>query len=192
MKRILLGLAIAAVSFCFGSETTRAQDLSQLAKKTREQRMKVMQQKSVRVWNNDNMPRRPAGEGLTAATGMSATPPPNYPGAVDAEPPPPEELPPGADVPDLDAMRAQIKQGQQGVKGLEERLRLVEDELSLLQVQQASELSPDTQATLAAQIKEKNSALSDLRQDIDKAKKENEKLEKEFKAQGGTLEEKKK
>jgi peptidoglycan hydrolase CwlO-like protein len=89
-------------------------------------------------------------------------------------------------------MRDQIKQGRQAVKGLEERRRLAEDELSLLQVQQASELSPDTQSSLAAQIKDKNVAVSGLRQDIDKAKKEIEKLEKDFKAQGGTLEEKKK
>ena len=191
MKRVCFGFFIFVVSISLPAGIVRAQDLSQLAKKTREQRMKVMQQKSVRVWNNDNLPKRPAGEGPTAAAGMSATPPPNYPGAVDAEPPPPEEPPPTADAPDLDAMRAQIQQGRQGVKVLEERLRLAEDELSLLQVQQASDLSPDTQSALATQIKDKNAAVSGLRQDVDKAKKETEKLEKDFKSQSGTFEEKK-
>ena len=191
MKRVCFGFFIFVVSISLPAGIVRAQDLSQLAKKTREQRMKVMQQKSVRIWNNDNLPKRPAGEGPTAAAGMSATPPPNYPGAVDAEPPPPEEPPPTADAPDLDAMRAQIQQGRQSLKGLEERLRLAEDELSLLQVQQASDLSPDTQSSLAAQIKDKNTAVSGLRQDVDKAKKETEKLEKDFKSQGGTIEEKK-
>ena len=191
MKRVLFGLAIFVVSFSIASGTARAQDLSQLAKKTREQRMKVMQQKSVRIWNNDNLPQRPAGEGPTAAAGMSAAPPPNNPGAMEPEAPPPPEPPESPEAADLDSMRDQIKQGRQSVKGLEERRRLAEDELSLLQVQQASELSPDTQSSLATQIKDKNVAVSGLRQDIEKAKKENEKIEKDFKAQGGTLEEKK-
>lgn len=191
MKKNLFSMLIFAVSLSIAGGIAQAQDLSQLAKKTREQRMKVMQQKSVRIWNNDNLPQRPAGEGPTAAAGMSSTPPPNYPEAMEPEAPPPPEPNESAEASDLEAMRAQMKQGRQGLKSLEERLRLAEDELSLLQVQQASELSPDTQSALATQIKDKNAAVSGLRQDIDKAKKETEKLEKDFKAQGGTLEEKK-
>jgi hypothetical protein len=191
MKRVCFAFFVFAVSISLAAGIVRAQDLSQLAKKTREQRMKVMQQKSVRIWNNDNLPKRPAGEGPTAAAGMSVTPPPNYPGTMEPEAPPPPELQESPEAADLDAMRAQIKQGRQNVKSLEERLRLAEDELSLLQVQQASELSPDTQTALATQIKDKNAAVSGLRQDIDKAKKETEKLEKDFKEQGGSMEVKK-
>ena len=191
MKSVCFGFFVFAVSISLAAGIVRAQDLSQLAKKTREQRMKVMQQKSVRIWNNDNLPKRPAGEGPTAAGAMSAAPPPNYPGALEPEAPPPPEPQESTEAADLDSMRAQIKQDRQSVEGLEERLRLAEDELSLLQVQQASELSPDTQSALAAQIKDKNTAVSGLRQDVDKAKKEIEKLEKDFNSQGGTLEEKK-
>jgi hypothetical protein len=54
--------------------------------------MKVMQDKSVRIWSNENMPRRPAGEGLTAARGMSAVPAAMEPaGGEDAAPPPSPE-----------------------------------------------------------------------------------------------------
>jgi hypothetical protein len=138
------------------------------------------------------MPKKPANEGPTAAGGMSSSaPPPNYPGAFEAEPPPtPDPEPPG-EGPDLDSLRGELKQKRAGMKGMEDRLRLAEDELSLLQVQQASELSPETQAALAPQIQGKRTTVAALRGDIEKAKKEIEKLEKEFKTLGGTLEEKK-
>ena len=187
----ILALGFAA-AFAFTS--TGAQDLSQLAKKTREERLKTKMQRSVRVWTNDNMPKRPPGEGPTAAAGMSAAAPPDYPGATEPEPPPgpdPAEPLAEAETSAIDSLRAQIKQAKQRLTGLEERQRLAEDELSLLQVQQATELAPNTQSTLAAKIKEKNGAISTRRQEMDKTKKEIETLEKDLKARGGTLEEKK-
>ena len=51
-----------------------AVSLADLARQQRARRMKVMQERSVRIWTNDNMPRRPASEGPTASVGMSAVP----------------------------------------------------------------------------------------------------------------------
>jgi hypothetical protein len=187
MKRYLFCLMILALTAALGLAPAQGQDLAQLAKKTREERMKVKQQHSVRIWNNDNMPKRPAGEGPTAAAGMSFLPPAVSPSAVVTEP--------SADASDtsaIDTLRDHIKQARQSLKGKQERLSLAEDELNLLQVQQASELAPETQTELVARIKDKNAAISDLHQDIDKTKKDIEGLEKDLKAQGGTLEEKKK
>lgn len=191
MKQNLFCLIILGLAVAISLTTAQAQDLAQLAKKTREERMKAMQQRSVRVWNNDNIPKHPAGAGPTAAGGMAPVAPVTSPSALPAEPPP---IDAGAesDAAALDSMRDKIKAGQQNLQGLEESLRLAEDELSLLQVQQASELAPETQSTLATQIKDKNAAVSGLRQEIDKAKKDLEGLKNDFKAQGGTLEEKKK
>ncbi len=181
MKRFLIG--VIALTFCIAA--AHGQDLAKLDKQTREQKMKTMQQQSVRIWNNDNMPRRPAGEGPTAAAGMSPT-------VAQPIPEPSPELPPAlADNSDLDSLQGQIKQSRQGLKDAEERLRLAEDELNLLKVQQASELAPETQATLATRVKDKDAEVTNLRRDIDKAKKDIEKLEKDFKAQGGKLDEKK-
>ena len=187
MKRKLFCLIILALTAAIGLAPAQAQDLGQLAKNTREDRMKVKMQHSVRIWNNDNMPKRPAGEGPTAAAGMSSSPLAESPSAVVTEP-----SSEASDASPIDSLRDQIKQARQTLKGQEERLRLAEDELSLLQVQQASELAPETQTALTAQIKDKNAAVSGLRQDINKAKKDIEGLETDLKAQGGTLEEKKK
>ena len=190
MKRHLFCLTILALTAAIGLAPAQVQDLAQLAKKTREERMKVKQQHSVRIWNNDNMPKRPAGEGPTAAAGMSSSPPAESPSAVVTEPSP--ESSEASDAAAIDALRDQIKQARQSLKGKQEQLSLAQDELNLLQVQQASELAPETQATLTAQLKDKHAAISGLHQEIDKTKKDIEGLEKNLKAQGGTLEEEKK
>jgi hypothetical protein len=51
-----------------------APSLADLARRERANRLKIKMQHSVRVWNNDNMPRQPAGKGPTAAAGMSPAP----------------------------------------------------------------------------------------------------------------------
>ncbi len=62
--------------------------LADLARQQRAKRMRVMQEKSVRVWTNDNMPKRPASEGPTAAAGMSAVPPKSAAEGVETNAPP--------------------------------------------------------------------------------------------------------
>jgi DNA repair exonuclease SbcCD ATPase subunit len=187
MKKVFLML----MAFMLPALAASAQDLAKLAKQSREQRMKVMKERSVRVYTNDNLPRRPAGEGLTAAGGMAAAPPALSDEQRREFEHPPEAEPDQSDQPDLDAMRDQLEQSRANLKGLEERLGLAEDELNLLRIQQASELAPDTQATLAAKIKDKSASVASLKQEIEKAKKEIEKAEKELKAAGGSLEGKK-
>jgi len=56
------------------SSSSTESSLGDLARQQRTRRMKVMQERSVRVWSNDNIPRRPAGEGPTAAAGMTPAP----------------------------------------------------------------------------------------------------------------------
>ena len=67
---------------------------------------------------------------------------------------------------------------------MEEQQRLAEDELSLLQVQQARELSPDEQGQLESNAKTASATLEARRAETAKARKELEDLEKEFKASG--------
>lgn len=194
MNTILLHVLALGFAAALVFPPAMAQDLGKLANKTKDERLKLKMARSVRVWTNDNMPKRPASEGPTAAAGMSATPPPNYPGSTEPEPPPtpdPVESSEESDAATIESLRGQIKQAKQSLAGLEERQRLAEDELSLLQVQQASELAPETQATLTPKISEKKQAISTRRQDMEKIRKEIEKLEKELKALGGTIEEKK-
>jgi len=189
MTRMPIRLITFGLTFGLGLGAMQAQDLSQLAKKTREDRLKTMQQKSVRVWNNDNIPKAPAREGPTAAGGMSPATPVTLPAVLRDEPPPTEAT--ESETASLDSMRDKIRADQQQLKSLEERLRLEEDELSLMQVQQASELAPSVQSELSGKIQTKTAEVAAQRQAIEKAKKDLEAAEKEFKASGGTLEEKK-
>jgi len=178
----LIGLIISCSGLLMG-----AQDLSQLAKKTRENRLKTMQQKSVRVWNNDNMPKAPAQGGPTAAGGMSAVTPSPNPASLTNELPPPEDM-----ASEMDAVKDQAKGATQNVKSIEERLHLAEDELSLLEVQQASELSSTTQAEITRKVAAKKSEVQSQKQALEKAKEELENAEKALENIGGSLEEEKK
>lgn len=191
MKRMTNFLTLFGLILALGLAPMQAQDLSQLAKKTRETRLKTMQQKSVRVWNNDNMPKAPAREGPTAAAGMSpVTLPAPIPVMPEGPSPPTGNAEPEGAA--LDSTRDKIKQDQQKIKGLEERLRLEEDELSMLQIQQANELTPSVQSELSQKIQAKNAEIASQRQTIEKAQKDLETAKKEFKAIGGSLEEQKK
>lgn len=66
----LTGLVLAQNS----SGTGEKASLADLARQQRAKRMKVMQERSVRIWTNDNMPKQPPSTGPTAAAGMSAAP----------------------------------------------------------------------------------------------------------------------
>src|SRR5262245_27752237 len=151
MKNFTMSMLLLIVAAGIATPRGYTQDLAALANKTKADRMKTKMQRSVRVWTNDNMPKRPAGEGPTAAGGMSVTPSAAHSGDTPEPPPePPQNEPPAeADAAAINDLRSQIKQAKEHLAGLEERQRLSEDELNLLMVQQASELAPDTQATLA-------------------------------------------
>lgn len=96
--------------------------LAELARKERANRLKVKMEHSVRIWNNDNLPRRPAGEGPTAAAGMSPVP---------VSPEPPESLEAAAGgAHDEKYYRDQMSK-------LRERLELHQRQLAVLHQKQA-------------------------------------------------------
>ena len=81
----LLGTVLFLAAAAWGEQASnQGTSLGDLAKQEQTRRMKVKQEHSVRTWSNDNMPKRPAGEGVTAATGMSAAPPPPPEGSTPA------------------------------------------------------------------------------------------------------------
>jgi len=55
--------------------------LGDMARQERAKRMKVMQEKSVRVWTNDNMPARPASGGGVSVAGQMSPQAPSEPTA---------------------------------------------------------------------------------------------------------------
>ncbi len=174
---------ITILAFFATLSVAKAQSLGDVARTTRELRAKVTKERNVRTWTNDNLPKRPASQGLTAAAGMSAAPPSLLQPASMEQPSGSEassstggseenKQSPGVS-------EQQIKAARQKLANAEEQQRLAEDELSLLQIQQARELSPDVQSELESKIKAKTAEVEAKRAETAKAKKELEDLEKE-------------
>ena len=170
-----------------GVSLTRAQSLGDIARATRENRQKVMQQKSVRTWSNDNIPKAPPSAGPTAAAGMSAEPPAPAQTAAAGETPAASSAPAdaGADKKkSREYWQQQFKMAREKYAADEEQQRLSEDELSLLQIQQARELAPETQTQLESSIKAKTADVEAKRAQAAKTKKALDDLEKEFRESG--------
>ena len=186
MKRqnlILAGLALITLLF---ASLAVAQDLGDLARQEKAKRAKQTK-KPAKVYTNDNMPARPPGEGPTAASTMSNEPPPEQASSGTVP------------IPGAREIKSEEKQDKQGSKELwqgrfkaakqqiaagEDAQRLSEDELGLLQIQQARELDPDTLRDLETKVKDKTADVEAKRAQTDKAKKALDALEKEFKESG--------
>jgi hypothetical protein len=188
MKKRLLFLVGFGAALMFAASFIFAQSLGDLARAERAKRAKEAK-KPVRVITNDNLPPRPPGEGLTAASSMSAAPSPepvtsapaaSGPGGPEAESADKQET--------REYWQAKFKPVRAKLAADEEQQRLVEDELSLLQIQQARELSPDVQSQLATQVKAKTSEVEAKRAETAKDRKELDKLEEEFKESGAPAE----
>ncbi|MBZ5513999.1 MAG: hypothetical protein LAN62_03980 [Acidobacteriia bacterium] len=191
MKKRFLLLAGLSTAVMFTLSLVFAQSLGDLARAERAKREKEGK-KPVKVFTNDNLPARPPGEGPTAASSMSSAPPPpsEAPPAEQATSAQPatESAPSEAGGEEKQKTREywqdQFKSAHKNLADAEEQQRVAEDELSLLQIQQARELSSDAQSQLEAQIKSKQAGVQAKRADTDKARKDLENLEKDFKDSG--------
>jgi hypothetical protein len=184
MKKRLLFLVGFGAALMFAASLVLAQSLGDLARAERAKRAKEAK-KPVKVITNDNLPPRPPGEGLTAASSMSAAPPAEQAPAMPAASAPAGPGAPGADKQKTrDYWQAQFKPLRAKLAADEEQQSLVEDELSLLQIQQARELSTDVQSQLEAQVKAKTAEVEAKRAETAKSRKELDDLEKEFKESG--------
>ncbi len=154
---MLLGTAAIALAQAGSSSTP---SLADIARQQRANRMKVMQEHSVRIWNNDNIPHQPAGHGPTAATGMSQAPiVPETPASVSSTPSGGEH--------DEKYFREQKSK-------LTERLELHKRQLAVLQQKQGQDqlqYYSDPNKTLQeefsrSEINKKNSEIADKEKEI--------------------------
>ncbi|MGA2630719.1 MAG: hypothetical protein ABSG54_10950 [Terriglobia bacterium] len=169
----LLGTALFLAATAWGQQAAnQGASLGDLAKQERTRRMKVMQDRSVRTWSNDNMPKRPPSEGLTAAEGMSTAPPPAASGSSPAGSTPPETASSGdtAGGPEThDEAYYRKKAGE-----LRSRLGLHQRELSVLQQKQGQnemQYSSDPNKTLQQEysrsdINKANDSIAKKQQEI--------------------------
>lgn len=200
MKTKTLILAVVGLLILLASSVVIAQSLGDLARQEREKRAKETK-KPVRVITDEDLPPRPAEEAKPAApSSESAEQPGEQPSEQPAEqateqppatpseeasaPPPAEEAKPEDKQKTRDYWQGRFKAAKQRIADAEELQRLAEDELSLLQIQQARELSPDAKSDLDAQVKAKSAEVDDKRAQTAKAQKALEDLEKDFKESG--------
>lgn len=180
VKRVVL--ASLGLSLILLASTAAAQSLGDVARQQKEKQGKQTK-KPAKVYTNENMPARPPGEGPTAATGITSTPPAESAvGPAGATQPPEGEKAPSEDKKKTrDYWQGKFKSARAQLADAEEVQRLAEDELSLLQVQQARELNTSLASELGNKISVKKAELETKRATTSKARKALEDLGKEFK-----------
>jgi hypothetical protein len=169
----LLGTVLLVAATAWGEQAAnQGSSLGDLAKQEQARRMKVKQERSVRTWSNDNMPKRPAGEGVTAAAGMSTAPPPASDSSTPAASTPPEAAPSGEATADAETHDERYYRKKAGE--LRSRLGTHQRELSVLQQKQSQnemQYSPDPNKTLQQEfsrsdINKTNDAIAQKKQEI--------------------------
>ena len=199
MKTKTLILAVVGLLILLASSVVIAQSLGDLARQERAKRAKETK-KAVKVVTDEDLPPRPAEEPkATTSPSESAEQPGEQPAEQPTEqateppatspeeasaPPPAEEAKPEDKQKTRDYWQGRFKAAKQRIADAEELQRLAEDELSLLQIQQARELSPDAKSDLDAQVKAKSAEVESKRAQTAKAQKALEDLEKDFKESG--------
>ncbi len=177
MLLIVLGLSMALPPLA----KPQQESLGDLARQLRAQKEKEAK-KPVRVVTNDDLPRA-TGIAETPASAEKANPtkPPS------AEPPAktnPEPESPDSKGKNRDYWQAKFTAARQARARAKEEQQLSEDELNLLQIQQARELDPNNKQGLDSKVQAKQSEADDKRAATEKAQKVMDDLEQEFKDSG--------
>ncbi|MGA2609948.1 MAG: hypothetical protein ABSH01_21115 [Terriglobia bacterium] len=176
------------------------QSLGDLARQLRQQQLKAGL-KTTKVYTNDNLPAHPPDETRAAASGMSSTPALSSSDKAQAERDASHAAGETSKAPETgqaanepakpenkegtkEYWQSRFKTARARLADAEERQQLAEDELNLLQIQDARELNATTKAELADKIKAKEVEVSGSRAATEKAQKTLEDLENEFKASG--------
>jgi len=176
------------------------QSLGDLARQLRQQQLKAGL-KTTKVYTNDNLPARPPDETRAPASGMPSTPALSPSDKAPAEPdsshaagqtgkaPETGQAAHEAEKPEntkgtKEYWQSRFKSARARLAEAEERQQLAEDELNLLQIQDARELDPNVKTELADKIKPKEDEVARNRAATEEAQKTLEDLQDEFKASG--------
>jgi hypothetical protein len=190
MLVIVVGLSVALPFLA----KPQQESLGDLARQVREQRAKESKT-PVKVFTNDNLPARPPWDG-GPASGLPEAPA----GEQKPNPPPPTAKPsspesaeekssvepesPENKIKTRDYWQAKFKEARGKLARAREEQQLAEDELNLLQIQQARELDPNGRQELDAKGRDKQAQVDTKRTASDAAQKALNDLEGEFKESG--------
>jgi type IV secretory pathway VirB10-like protein len=191
MQKIILLFTILALSAALPliAQPQQQESLGDLARQLREQHDKDAK-RATKVFTNDNLPEPKPGETISsspappespstpATTSQPATPPPSQ----ETSGKPPESS--GDKAKTKDYWQGKFKAARQDVAKAKEQQQLAEDELNLLQIQQAREIDPNTKADLTSKIQAKQSEIDTNKTATEAAQKALDDLEKDFKDSG--------
>jgi hypothetical protein len=190
MLLIVVGLSVAVLRLLGAPDQ---ESLGDLARQVRAQREKEAK-KAVKVFTNDNLPAPAPWERAPAVlAGPAETPSGEKANPVQPAANPPEPAEPkssvGAEVPGdkvktRDYWQARLKQARAKLAQAREQEQLADDELNLLQIQQARELDPNVRQDLDAKMRDKQAEVDSKRAATDAAQKALTDLESEFKESG--------
>jgi len=199
---LIAGLAVA-LPLAAGQQPDPSQapeSLGDLARQVREQRAKAPP-KPAKVITNDNLPAPPPGVEVPGVAAKNSENPaggegpnPQEPSAKAAPSESPQEKPgaepesPKGKVKNPEYWQGKFKDARQSLDRAKEEQHLAEDELNLLQIQQARELGPDAKEELGAQVRNKQAEVEEKQAATDKAQKALDDLEREFRASGAVEE----
>jgi hypothetical protein len=189
-----LSLVFMGVLFFSVPTTTPAQSLGEVARQCRRER-EAREKKGevpVKVFTNDDIARMPPITILKSSMQAPSSPetklsaPAPEPGAAATKTPVAQsgKATPEEGAKSKEYWRARFKAARARLAHAKEEQTLVEDELRLLQIQQARELNPDRSRKLNGQIDASTVELEGKRATTEKARSAMEQLEKEFKESG--------
>jgi PAB1-binding protein PBP1 len=175
---LLFTALVFAAAIALHAQTQQQESLGDLARQAREQQDKNSK-KATKVFTNDNLPAPKPGE------------------AVSSSPPPPESKPnasqetgsnssesKGEGIQTKEYWQAKFKAARQDIAKAKEAEQLSDDELNLLQIQQAREIDPTAKADLTTKVQAKQSEVDILKATTAAAQKNLDDLEKTFKDSG--------
>jgi hypothetical protein len=171
------------------AQSTQPQSLGDVARQLRAQKERDAKT-TTKVITNDNLPAPIPGEAITILPATPANP--STPAATDSKPATPssetsKDKPESKEVKPRtrEEWQAKFKAARQDLAKAKEMQQLSEDELNLLQIEQARELHPDApDADLTAKVQTKQSEVNVNQATTKDAQKALDDLEKEFKDSG--------
>ncbi len=206
MKAIAIRTAALAVVMTFLAAAAGAQSLGEIARKMKAERAKEGE-KATKVYTNENIPHVPsiqpsnAGSSEAAGSGEANSQPKSSNPAISlaekasqsgsseaASTNSAEEQTSGQPAEDKkktkEYWQAHFKQDRQALALAKEHQQLDENELNLLELQEARELDPSKKADLESQIKTKQADVATRQAETAAAQNKLDELEKAFKASG--------
>jgi ribosome-binding protein aMBF1 (putative translation factor) len=187
---LLFTILTLSVGLPLAVQPQQQESLGDVARQLRQQHDKDAK-KAAKVFTNDNLPEPKFGEAVSSSPG-----PPENPAAPapttskPASAAPSEETgskppaPPEDKVKTRDYWQAKFKAARQDLAKAKELQQLSEDELNLLQIQQARELDTMAKEGLTAKVQAKQSEVDIIKATTDAAQKALDDLEKIFKDSG--------